>query len=55
MVVFPECLKEIGEEPTVRGTSEHNKYRQILGQKVVHLLAFFSLVYVGIEFTIASQ
>ena len=51
---FLDCLLEIGEGPTVQGTSEHSKYRQILGQKIVHLLALFSLVYVGIEFTIGG-
>ncbi|KAL5492168.1 hypothetical protein ACEPAI_3615 [Sanghuangporus weigelae] len=49
-----DSLVEIGEKPTVQGTSEHSKYRQILGQKIVHLLALFSLVYVGVEFTIGG-
>ncbi|OCB85537.1 MFS general substrate transporter [Sanghuangporus baumii] len=49
-----DSLIEIGERPTVQGTSEHSKYRQILGQKIVHLLALFSLVYVGVEFTIGG-
>lgn len=51
---LPECYAEIGEGPTAQGTSEASKCKQVLGQKVVHLLAFFSLVYVGIEFTIAG-
>ena len=38
-----------------RGTSEHSTYKQIFTHKIVHLLAFFSLVYVGIEFTIGGQ
>ncbi|EJD07346.1 MFS general substrate transporter [Fomitiporia mediterranea MF3/22] len=32
---------------TEQGTSEDSKYKQIMTQKVVHPLAFFSLVYVG--------
>ncbi|KAH8113878.1 MFS general substrate transporter [Phellopilus nigrolimitatus] len=49
-----ECLHEIGEAAMERGASEDNKYKQIFNQKVVHLLAFFSLVYVGIEITIGG-
>ncbi|KAI5123263.1 hypothetical protein M0805_001352 [Coniferiporia weirii] len=49
-----ECLQEIGEAAGELGTSEDSKYKQILSQKVVHLLAFFSLVYVGIEITIGG-
>ncbi|KAL5537106.1 hypothetical protein ACEPAF_929 [Sanghuangporus sanghuang] len=52
--VQDECFREIGEASMKRGTSQQNKYRQILSQKVVHLLAIFSLVYVGIEITIAG-
>jgi len=49
-----ECLQKIGQEAGEQGTSEQNKYRQILGQKVVHLLAIFSLIYVGTEVTIGG-
>ncbi|KAI0071065.1 MFS general substrate transporter [Panus rudis PR-1116 ss-1] len=50
-----ECLKEIGQMPDehAQGDSESsrqmNKYRQIFKQKELHFLAFFTLVYVGIE------
>ncbi|KAL0960048.1 hypothetical protein HGRIS_011696 [Hohenbuehelia grisea] len=49
-----ECLAEIGIEPGEKGTSEHSQFRQILGLKTVHLLAFFILVYVGVEVTIGG-
>ena len=49
------CLQSVGEEIVEAGTSEHSKYRQMFNQKNLHLLAFFSLVYVGIEFTIACK
>jgi len=48
------CLQAIGQAAGERGTSTDSKYRQILGQKVVHLIAFFSLFYVGVEFTVAG-
>ncbi|EJD07335.1 MFS general substrate transporter [Fomitiporia mediterranea MF3/22] len=47
-----ECLCECGEAPMKQATSKESKYKQFLRLKVVHVLAFFSLVYVGIEFTI---
>ncbi|TDL25165.1 MFS general substrate transporter [Rickenella mellea] len=49
-----ECLEEIGEPPAQVGTSTDNKYRQIMRQKVVHLLAFWCLVYVGVEVSIGG-
>ena len=49
-----ECLQEIGQPAGETSTSTENKYRQIMGQKVVHLLAFFSLIYVGAEVTIGG-
>ncbi|EJD07347.1 MFS general substrate transporter [Fomitiporia mediterranea MF3/22] len=49
-----ECFLEIGEAATEQGTSDDSKYKQILTNKVVHLLAFWSLVYVGIEITIGG-
>lgn len=54
LIKLSECLKEIGQEAGEQGTSDQSKYRQILGQKVVHLLAIFSLIYVGTEVTIGG-
>ncbi|OCB87799.1 MFS general substrate transporter [Sanghuangporus baumii] len=49
-----ECYLEIGEPTMKRGTSQHNKYRQIFTHKVMHVLAFYSFVYVGVEITISG-
>ena len=53
--VVPECLEQIGQAAGEKGTSEDNKFRQIFRLKTVHLLAFFILVYVGVEVTIGGQ
>ncbi|KAF8664609.1 hypothetical protein AX16_000708 [Volvariella volvacea WC 439] len=49
-----ECLIEMGQTAREKGTSQHNPYRQILGLRTVHLLAFFVLVYVGVEVTLGG-
>ncbi|KIM81491.1 hypothetical protein PILCRDRAFT_71905 [Piloderma croceum F 1598] len=49
-----ECLAQIGQAPQEQGTSQRSKFRQIFGLKAVHLLAFFNLVYVGVEVTIGG-
>ncbi|KAH7923445.1 MFS general substrate transporter [Leucogyrophana mollusca] len=49
-----ECLAQIGQEPGEKDTSENSQFRQILGLKDVHLLAFFILVYVGVEVTVGG-
>ncbi|KAK7056396.1 hypothetical protein VNI00_002950 [Paramarasmius palmivorus] len=49
-----DCLGEIGQAVGEKSTSEHSNFRQILGQKNVHLMAFFILVYVGVEVTIGG-
>ncbi|KIY68294.1 MFS general substrate transporter [Cylindrobasidium torrendii FP15055 ss-10] len=49
-----ECLHEIGYESREKGASEHSEFRKILGRKTVHLIAFFALVYVGVEVTIGG-
>ena len=53
-VVSKECLASIGEAAEKTSTSEHSTFRQILSTKTVHLLAFFVLVYVGVEVTIGG-
>ena len=44
-----ECLAQIGQVPQEQVTNQHSKFRQIFNLKAVHLLAFFILVYVGVE------
>jgi fucose permease len=52
---IPECLIEIGQTAMEQGTSNQSTFRQILSQKTVHLLAFFILVYVGVEVTVGGS
>lgn len=33
---------------------DSNKYKQVLGLKEVHILAMFSLIYVGVEVTMGG-
>jgi len=42
-----ECLLEIGQHPQEEEANERSAYRQILGLRAVHLMAFFIMVYVG--------
>ncbi|KAF9650312.1 MFS general substrate transporter [Thelephora ganbajun] len=49
-----EILEEIGQPPRERGTNEQNHYRQIMSQRAVHVMAFFILIYVGIEVTLGG-
>ncbi|ESK90172.1 hypothetical protein Moror_7761 [Moniliophthora roreri MCA 2997] len=49
-----DLLAETGVPPGEKGNSEHSTFRQILTQRNVHLMAFFILVYVGVEVTIGG-
>ncbi|KAI0767878.1 MFS general substrate transporter [Irpex lacteus] len=51
-----ECLAEIGQARTETATANHeeNKYRQIFRLREVHFLAFFILIYVGVEVTLGG-
>ncbi|KAF7360330.1 MFS domain-containing protein [Mycena venus] len=49
-----ECLGLIGEAAGETNPSDHSNFRQILSHKSVHILAFFTLVYVGVEVTIGG-
>jgi fucose permease len=51
---YAECLALIGEAAGEPNTSDHSTFRQILSLKSVHILAFFTLVYVGVEVTIGG-
>jgi fucose permease len=52
---IPECLVDIGQAAAEQGTSSDSTFRQILSHKTVHLLAFFILVYVGVEVTVGGS
>jgi fucose permease len=47
-------LTKNGQPPAETSTSQQSTMRQMLGNKSVHLLAFFILVYVGIEVTVGG-
>ncbi|KAJ7867683.1 major facilitator superfamily domain-containing protein [Mycena olivaceomarginata] len=49
-----QSLARIGEAVPETNSSDHSNFRQILSIKTVHVLAFFILVYVGVEVTIGS-
>lgn len=53
-MVLAECMAQIGYPHAEKGTSEDSKYSQIFRLKALHLLAFFILVYVGVEVTIGG-
>jgi fucose permease len=44
----------IGQEPEDKGTSEEGHYKQIFRLRALHLLAAFTLIYVGIEVTLGG-
>ncbi|KAG7092620.1 hypothetical protein E1B28_008963 [Marasmius oreades] len=49
------CLEQIGQPAGDQETSNgHGTFRQILSHRNVHLMAFFILVYVGVEVTIGG-
>ncbi|EPQ52157.1 MFS general substrate transporter [Gloeophyllum trabeum ATCC 11539] len=49
-----ECYAEIGQAANESGESAESDYKQIFTLKAVHLLAIFSLIYVGVEVTIGG-
>ncbi|KAJ7724678.1 MFS general substrate transporter [Mycena olivaceomarginata] len=49
-----ESLARIGEAVPETNSSDRSNFRQILSIKTVHVLAFFILVYVGVEVTIGG-
>ncbi|KAI0350646.1 MFS general substrate transporter [Trametes cingulata] len=52
------CLTEIGQTPSVHeeetDNRSGNKYKQIFKLRALHLLAFFVLIYVGVEVTLGG-
>ena len=50
------CLREGGEPvEAVSGDDGQARFRQIMTNRSVHLLAFFILFYVGVEVTIGGR
>jgi fucose permease len=55
--LFTDCLASAGEPSSENNAEERNKpsLEKVFKIKAVHLLAFFVLVYVGIEVTIGGS
>ncbi|KAG2156825.1 MFS general substrate transporter [Suillus bovinus] len=51
---FTECLAQIGQPAGAKGTDEKSQFSQIFRLREVHLLAFFILIYVGVEVTVGG-
>jgi len=49
-----EVMAEAGHGPGEVGTVSQSKYREILGQRALHFMAIFSLIYVGVEVTLGG-
>ena len=50
-----ECLAQIGQAAEEKEAVGGSKYKQMFRLKSLHLLAFFTLVYVGVEVTIGGK
>ena len=53
--LLTECLAQIGQPAGEKGTNESSQFNQIFRLREVHLLAFFILVYVGVEVTAGGE
>jgi hypothetical protein len=53
-MMFTGLLAEAGQSPDEANTSVDSKFRQILGLRAVHILAVFSLIYIGVEVTLGG-
>jgi len=50
-----DCLEQAGETiPEKTAESEAGTFKQVMKTRTVHLLAFFILIYVGVEVTIGG-
>ena len=56
MMCITEALAEIGQAPEPHASNDQGgKYKQIFRLRELHLLAFFILIYVGIEVTLGGK
>ena len=51
----PECLAQIGQATEEKEMVGGSKYKEMFKLKALHILAFFTLVYVGVEVTIGGK
>ena len=50
-----ECLAQIGQAAEEKETVRGSKYKAMFRLNALHILAFFILVYVGVEVTIGGK
>ena len=50
-----ECLAQIGQIAEAKELVGGSKYKEMFKLKALHILALFSLVYVGVEVTISGK
>jgi fucose permease len=50
-----ECLAQIGQDTEEKEMVGGSKYKEMFKLKALHILAFFTLVYVGVEVTIGGE
>ena len=48
-------MAEAGHAAAEVDNTRENKYKQIMGIRIVHLLSFFALIYVGVEVTLGGK
>ena len=54
LIRYVAILQDIGVQPNQEPEHDASVFRQIMGLKLVHLMAFFILIYVGAEVTIGE-
>lgn len=55
VILETECLKLAGEVIPDRVAGEEGTFKDVMNCQAVHLLAFFILIYVGVEVTIGGK
>jgi fucose permease len=59
-MLFTDCLADIEQMPTEHdiardaGHTEGNEFKRVMRVRAVHLLAFYILIYVGVEVTLGG-
>lgn len=54
-IKLTECLRQAGEVVPDESEEIHdNKFGQLMKNKTAHLLAFFLMIYIGVEVTIGG-
>lgn len=54
-ICVSEIMQEEGETSSDADGVNSNKFRQMMGNKDVHFLSVFALIYVGVEVTMGGE